>query len=551
MAHQEPTGKKKTLTEDVVEQIIHEVLPWVAQLVAKITPRGLAESEIWRKAQPLISVGIAQLTPDGGAWETIDRIRTEFFSEYREALTQMKGEAGESARTGERGDSTAPRFVKGILALPQEQAHSTMEWLAEFYAENAEIAAKAIKYLNDLPEREIAAFAALDHGAKTAYINPLFGRTDENQFEKLYRSRPWRPVRYATVFFRRTLPQFVRHGFGWARRQLTGWWKNTQRLATGLAGGFLALLVLGGIIANLGAEEVGRTVILLAGLASILVALVITLRTAPVLALIGGAALAVDAVTKKNTTDALMKALRTAASALAWIAVVAAICATVPVWRSMVAFLAVLMIGLFLFISGFAWQRPPEPVRKLATVVMILLGVYLTTLSFPPVRSSVSRLWDADGSWTDAGLSKIEEVSAERKLETGRANDLATARAEAEKEFNVVALAEYRDALNTRKFLLLKELKEKLTPDEEKKLAASEETIAKVKTGIFGLPSTSVPKPLPTGATPVTAAMLPATASPKFRPVPTVVGTTTSDSVDKDTAREILELIEERHPDLE
>ncbi|MEK7516211.1 MAG: hypothetical protein AAB562_01295 [Patescibacteria group bacterium] len=551
MAHIEPTGKKKSLTEDVVEQIIHEVIPWVAQLVAKITPRGLAENEIWKKAQPLISVGIAQLTPDGGAWETIDRIRTEFFSEYRQALEKQDG-AGEHARAGGGEISTAaPRFVQGVLALPQEDARQTLEWLAELHAQDAELAAKSVKYLNDLGEREIANFAKLDHGDKTAYIEPLFGRTDENQFERLYSSRLWRPVRYATAFFRRTIPQYVRHGFGWARTQLTGWWRNTQRWLTGLAGGFLALLVLGGIIGNLGAESVGRTVILLAGLASILAALVLTVRTAPVLALIGGAALAADAATKKNTADAFMKALRTAASALAWIAVVAALCATVPVWRSMVAFLVVLTIGFFLFISGFAWQRPPEPVRKLATVVMVLLGVYLTALSLPPVRSSVSRLWDVGGSWTDAGLSKIEEVSAERKLETDRAKDLATARAEAAKELNTVKLADYRDALKKRGLFITKGL-DKLTPEETKGYSENEAKVNGIETAMYGRPSTSAPKS-PTTAGVLERVLSGAKPDVSFKKTPPVARPETAPSdtekaatgeVDSEAVRKALEDIE-------
>lgn len=71
---------------DRVEQYIEENVSVAARALAERTPKFLRESALWQLIQPMLSVLIAQLTPDGDIWERVDMIRAEFFSEYRHAL---------------------------------------------------------------------------------------------------------------------------------------------------------------------------------------------------------------------------------------------------------------------------------------------------------------------------------------------------------------------------------------------------------------------------------------------------------------------------------
>jgi len=204
--------------------------------------------------------------------------------------------------------------------------------------------------------------------------------------------------------------------------------------------------------------------------------------------------------------------------------------------------------------EDMAYQEPTSKKNGLAegiiwTVVqpvLSLLIIQIIVLLFPVARA-----------WVDEKNAAADTEALRRTAETDRISDLAIARAEAATVDAKTEVEAYRAALKTRSFFILKGL-DKLSPEEAKEYSAIEALISKLETGVFGRPATSAPKAPPTGAAPVTSVPLahshkasasvpPSTAFLERRPASAAV---TSSDVDKDTAREVLEIIEELHLDL-
>ena len=196
--------KKKTITQDMVQQFINEATPYLVNFLYGFIPASIKEKckgkRMAQMATAALSVAIAKITPDGGIWDYVDEFRAEFLSTLGRLLTE--GKLFGISPGGPAAPFSSPEIQQAVNAF-QEAVRR-----ANLFVIDEEPRARILEWIALLPEEEQVAAMEMVQALSIKEIK-RFGQTDHDQrniFWKAHsahpKNQPEKKPSRAEVFFK-------------------------------------------------------------------------------------------------------------------------------------------------------------------------------------------------------------------------------------------------------------------------------------------------------------------------------------------------------------